>query len=322
MQSPKKRIYSMYSLSSKGFRCILGNRQRIRFWHDVWNGRRSLKADFPLLFALTRESDTSVGELQLDKAKRHMLVSDGKLMVHFEAVEARFLRASFSAFVDVITVATKTIEEFGSDMKLKRFCNVGIISGIMLGSNGSLGLKNLFWQILVKLRLVRHSSRRIGTKGKKHDGEESHENEEEEPLKEGLEVKPFATPEEIERGKLPLEELLSLPMFKVPMAIQANANNVAYPKLGLDIRQCVITSVRDFAMQASCSEEHCAYAWTFFSSVSKRSTSLDWAMRRDIILGIARGVLYLHQYSGLRIVHRDLKASNVLLRRGDESKDF
>ncbi|KAK9085002.1 hypothetical protein Sjap_025413 [Stephania japonica] len=44
-----------------------------------------------------------------------------------------------------------------------------------------------------------------------------------------------------------------------------------------------------------------------------RSTSLDWGLRRDIILGIARGVLYLHQDSRLRIVHRDLKASNVLL---------
>ncbi|KAK9084998.1 hypothetical protein Sjap_025409 [Stephania japonica] len=44
-----------------------------------------------------------------------------------------------------------------------------------------------------------------------------------------------------------------------------------------------------------------------------RSKSLDWRMRRDIILGVARGVLYLHQDSRLRIVHRDLKASNVLL---------
>lgn len=32
---------------------------------------------------------------------------------HFEAVEARFLRASFSAFTDILTLATKTIEEFG-----------------------------------------------------------------------------------------------------------------------------------------------------------------------------------------------------------------
>ncbi|KAK9114172.1 hypothetical protein Syun_020969 [Stephania yunnanensis] len=53
-----------------------------------------------------------------------------------------------------------------------------------------------------------------------------------------------------------------------------------------------------------------------------RSTSLDWAMRRDIIRGIARGVLYLHRDSRLRIVHRDLKTSNILLRREDESKDF
>lgn len=34
---------------------------------------------------------------------------------HFEAVEARFLRASFSAFVDLVILATKIIEEFGQN---------------------------------------------------------------------------------------------------------------------------------------------------------------------------------------------------------------
>ncbi|KNA22344.1 hypothetical protein SOVF_034990 [Spinacia oleracea] len=57
-------------------------------------------------------------ELQPDKVKRVMSVSDGKLAVHFQAVEARFLRASFSAFVDVLRLATRTIEEFSPGMEI------------------------------------------------------------------------------------------------------------------------------------------------------------------------------------------------------------
>ncbi|CAA2975532.1 receptor-like serine threonine- kinase SD1-8 isoform X1 [Olea europaea subsp. europaea] len=45
----------------------------------------------------------------------------------------------------------------------------------------------------------------------------------------------------------------------------------------------------------------------------KLCTLLKWKKRFDIILGIARGVLYLHQDSRLRIIHRDLKTSNILL---------
>ncbi|KAM1010100.1 hypothetical protein TB1_044743 [Malus domestica] len=44
-----------------------------------------------------------------------------------------------------------------------------------------------------------------------------------------------------------------------------------------------------------------------------KSMFLNWEMRFSIILGIARGLLYLHQDSRLRIIHRDLKTSNILL---------
>ncbi|KAL7213290.1 hypothetical protein ACSBR2_015912 [Camellia fascicularis] len=44
-----------------------------------------------------------------------------------------------------------------------------------------------------------------------------------------------------------------------------------------------------------------------------RGISLDWKKRFDIIVGIARGLLYLHRDSRLRVIHRDLKAGNILL---------
>ena len=40
---------------------------------------------------------------------------------------------------------------------------------------------------------------------------------------------------------------------------------------------------------------------------------MDWEKRVHIIEGITQGLLYLQEYSRLTIIHRDLKASNILL---------
>ncbi|KAI3910972.1 hypothetical protein MKW92_035602 [Papaver armeniacum] len=45
----------------------------------------------------------------------------------------------------------------------------------------------------------------------------------------------------------------------------------------------------------------------------RNKACLDWNKRFNIIGGIARGLLYLHRDSRLRVIHRDLKVSNILL---------
>lgn len=51
----------------------------------------------------------------------------------------------------------------------------------------------------------------------------------------------------------------------------------------------------------------------YFLFDKEKSQLLDWKKRYQIVSGIARGLLYLHEEAPERIIHRDIKASNILL---------
>ena len=48
-----------------------------------------------------------------------------------------------------------------------------------------------------------------------------------------------------------------------------------------------------------------------FDDIAK--PTLDWQTRKKIALGAGRGLLYLHEQCDPKIIHRDVKAANILL---------
>ncbi|OEL25062.1 Cysteine-rich receptor-like protein kinase 10 [Dichanthelium oligosanthes] len=57
---------------------------------------------------------------------------------------------------------------------------------------------------------------------------------------------------------------------------------------------------------------------TFLFEDTRTGNKLSWDQQYNIIVGIAKGIMYLHDDSRIRIIHRDLKANNILL---DENAD-
>jgi serine/threonine protein kinase len=49
------------------------------------------------------------------------------------------------------------------------------------------------------------------------------------------------------------------------------------------------------------------------NSDRSRRAELTWPRRHEVVVGVARGLLYLHEDAHTPIIHRDIKASNILL---------
>ena len=73
----------------------------------------------------------------------------------------------------------------------------------------------------------------------------------------------------------------------------------------------LVGAIYDFSEKTSSLKLTCT-SWNL-SSANSKDEVLNWQTRFKIIMGITRGLLYLHQDSRLRVIHRDLKASNILL---------
>ncbi|GJN03500.1 hypothetical protein PR202_ga20953 [Eleusine coracana subsp. coracana] len=74
-----------------------------------------------------------------------------------------------------------------------------------------------------------------------------------------------------------------------------------------------ISSVKEVLVQFISLQQKYISDIRFLVQDPEKRKDLDWERRFRLINGIARGLQYLHEDSQLKIIHRDLKASNVLL---------
>ncbi|XP_047955380.1 cysteine-rich receptor-like protein kinase 44 isoform X2 [Salvia hispanica] len=113
------------------------------------------------------------------------------------------------------------------------------------------------------------------------------------------------TGEEVAVKRLAKYSTQGEPQFKNEVFLVAKLKHMNLVKLlGFSMEGAERLLIYEFVQNASLDK--------FIFDPVKRS-QLDWDSRYKIIRGIAKGMSYLHEESGLKIIHRDLKASNVML---------
>uniref|UniRef100_A0A0E0LLS6 Uncharacterized protein n=1 Tax=Oryza punctata TaxID=4537 RepID=A0A0E0LLS6_ORYPU len=105
--------------------------------------------------------------------------------------------------------------------------------------------------------------------------------------------------------------ILDLPTLRVATDDFADTKMIGKGGFGM-VYKGVLPDGQEIAVKRLCGSSRQGIGELKTSDTDK-SRELDWGKRFKIINGIARGLQYLHEDSQLKIVHRDLKASNILL---------
>ncbi|XP_059646887.1 putative serine/threonine-protein kinase isoform X2 [Cornus florida] len=87
----------------------------------------------------------------------------------------------------------------------------------------------------------------------------------------------------------------------------AALSNVKHENL-VTLQGCCIDGANRFLVYDYMENNSLAHAF-----LEKNRIKFTWTLRRDISLGVARGIAYLHEEVDPHIVHRDIKATNILL---------
>ncbi|KAG6500490.1 hypothetical protein ZIOFF_040335 [Zingiber officinale] len=248
-----------------------------------------------------------------------VLVTDNFLEIHFfwsgKGTCCLPTQGSYGPLISSISVSPAFTPTVSNRLPSSKKNRAGLIAGI------SVGVLVLGLLALCGVIFIRQRKRRLN----------------EEAVLTGLDVKPFvfsyaelrAATEDFSSSNILGEGGFGL-VFK---GILSNGRKVAVKKLSTTSHQgkgqflteiATISAVqhRNLVKLHGCcvDEENQILVYEYLENRSldqiifgKRDLHLDWPNRFNILLGVAKGLAYLHEESIVRIVHRDVKASNILL---------
>ncbi|KAM0920797.1 hypothetical protein ACQ4PT_007278 [Festuca glaucescens] len=120
---------------------------------------------------------------------------------------------------------------------------------------------------------------------------------------------------DVYRGRLADGTVVAVKRLKDPSASGEAQFRTEVEMISLAVHRHLLRLV-GFCADAASGERLLVYPYMPNGSVASRlrgKPSLDWQTRKRIAVGAARGLLYLHEQCDPKILHRDVKAANVLL---------